>query len=49
MLHAKGAENQKKRRETDALDVVYSDDPHDLGNIHDYEAFWPCWSRFMPG
>jgi DNA modification methylase len=39
MLHAKGAENQKKRRETEALDVVYSDDPHDLGNIHDYEAF----------
>jgi DNA modification methylase len=39
MLHAKGAENQKKRREADALDVVYSDDPHDLGNIHDYEAF----------
>jgi DNA modification methylase len=39
MLHAKGAENQKKRRETEQFDVVYSDDPHDLGNIHDYEAF----------
>ncbi len=39
MLHAKGAENQKKRRESEALDVVYSDHPHDLGNIHDYEAF----------
>lgn len=39
MLHAKGAQNQKKRRESDALDVVYSDDPHDLGNIHEYEAF----------
>jgi DNA modification methylase len=39
MLHAKGAENQKKRRESDTLDVVYSDHPHDLGNIHDYEAF----------
>jgi DNA modification methylase len=39
MLHAKGAENQKKRRSSDTLDVVYSDDPHDLGNIHDYEAF----------
>jgi DNA modification methylase len=39
MLHAKGAENQKKRRESGELDVVYSDDPHDLGNIHDYEAF----------
>jgi DNA modification methylase len=39
MLHAKGAENQKKRRTSDELDVVYSDDPHDLGNIHDYDAF----------
>jgi DNA modification methylase len=39
MLHAKGAENQKKRRESGELDVVYSNDPHDLGNIHDYEAF----------
>jgi len=39
MLHAKGAENQKKRREIGELDVVYSDDPDDLGNIHEYEAF----------
>lgn len=39
MLHAKGAENQKKRRETESLDVVYSDDPNDLGNVSDYEDF----------
>jgi DNA modification methylase len=39
MLHAKGAETQKKRRGSDALDVFYSDDPNDLGNLHDYEAF----------
>jgi DNA modification methylase len=39
MLHAKGAENQKKRRESSALDVVYSDDPNDLGNVRDYEEF----------
>jgi DNA modification methylase len=39
MLHARGAENQKKRRESGELDVVYSDHPNDLGNIHDYEAF----------
>ena len=39
MLHAKGAETQKKRRLSDGLDVVYSDDPHDLGNIRDYDAF----------
>ncbi len=39
MLHAKGAETQKKRRSAADLDVFYSDDPNDLGNIHDYEAF----------
>jgi len=39
MLHAKGAGNQKKRRSADELDVVYSDDPHDLGNIHEYDEF----------
>lgn len=39
MLHAKGAENQKKRRGTPGLDVVYSDDPRDLGNVRDYEGF----------
>ncbi len=39
MLHARGAGNQKKRRSADELDVVYSDDPNDLGNIHEYEEF----------
>lgn len=39
MLHARGAENQKKRRESEALDVVYSDNPNDLGNVRDYENF----------
>ena len=39
MLHAKGAATQKKRRSAAELDVFYSDDPNDLGNIHDYEAF----------
>jgi hypothetical protein len=39
MLHVKGAENQKKRRESSQLDVVYSDDPNDVGNLHDYEQF----------
>ena len=39
MLHARGSDNQKKRRDSDALDVVYSEDPNDLGNIHDYESF----------
>ncbi len=39
MLHAKGAETQKKRRSTADLDVFYSDDPNDVGNLHDYEEF----------
>ena len=39
MLHAKGAETQKKRRSTTDLDVFYSDDPNDVGNLHDYEEF----------
>ncbi len=39
MLHARGAETQKKRRAESSLDVVYSDDPNDVGNIHDYETF----------
>src|SRR5689334_17468715 len=39
MLHARGAETQKKRRASVELDVHYSDDPNDLGNIRDYEEF----------
>jgi len=39
MLHAKGAETQKKRRTASSLDVFYSDDPNDVGNIHNYEIF----------
>ncbi|MFH1906377.1 MAG: DNA methyltransferase [Chloroflexota bacterium] len=39
MLHARGAQTQKKRRSTPELDVFYSDDPNDLGNLHDYEEF----------
>lgn len=39
MLRARGAETQKKRRTTQSLDVFYSDDPHDLGNIESYDEF----------
>ena len=39
MLHARGAATQKKRRATPGLDVVYSDDVRDVGNIADYEVF----------
>ena len=39
MLHAKGSQTQKKRRSDTNLDVHYSDNPNDLGNIHDYDEF----------
>lgn len=39
MLHARGSETQKKRRSDENLDVFYSDDPNDLGNITEYEEF----------
>lgn len=39
MLHASGAETQRRRRQTEGLDVTYSEDPRDLGNIRDYEEF----------
>ena len=39
MLHAKGFETQQKRRGNDNLDVIYSEDPSDLGNIKNYEIF----------
>jgi len=39
MLRARGADTQKKRRSSAELDVHYSEDPNDLGNIDDYGAF----------
>ena len=39
MLRAKGAGTQKQRRTSTELDVFYSDDPNDLGNLGDYEEF----------
>ncbi len=39
MLHARGAQTQKKRRASEELDVHYSDDPNDVGNIREYESF----------
>jgi hypothetical protein len=39
MLHARGAQTQNTRRSSPELDVVYSDDPRDLGNEHEYEQF----------
>jgi DNA modification methylase len=39
MLHARGAQTQHKRRIDQDLDMFYSDDPADLGNITDYELF----------
>lgn len=39
MLHARGAATQRARRASSTLDVFYSDDPADLGNIRDYDQF----------
>jgi len=39
MLHSKGAETQKKRRSSAEMDVHYSEDLRDLGNIKDYDDF----------
>ena len=39
MLHARGAATQRQRRATDDLDVIYSQDPADLGNVREYDVF----------
>ena len=39
MLRMRGADTQKTRREDEGLDVFYSDDPADLGNVDDYNVF----------
>jgi len=39
MLRSHGAETQRQRRNSPDMDVYYSDDPDDLGNIADYENF----------
>ena len=39
MLRMRGAHTQKKRREADELDVWYSEDPKDLGNLSNYDEF----------
>jgi DNA modification methylase len=39
MLHSRGAKTQDKRRKDETLDVYYSEEPNDLGNIHDYDEF----------
>ena len=44
MLRMKGAETQKKRH-TAGLDVFYSDDPRDLGNVGDYDQFLDALCR----
>jgi DNA modification methylase len=49
MLHARGAETQRKRRGSVSLDGVYSDDPDDLGNIADYEEFLERLSTIYRG
>ncbi len=48
MLRMRGAATQKKRR-TEGLDVFYSDDPRDLGNEADYQAFLDRLCRVYEG
>jgi DNA modification methylase len=49
MLRARGAGTQKKRRSSGELDVHYSDDPNDMGNISDYEEFLSKLVRIYEG
>lgn len=39
MLRMRGSQTQQERRQSTELDVYYSDDPADLGNIEDYGEF----------
>ena len=39
MLRRTGFETQRRRRADEELDVWYSEDPSDIGNIAEYEAF----------
>jgi DNA modification methylase len=39
MLRMRGADTQKERRESEELDLYYSNDSRDIGNISDYEEF----------
>jgi len=52
MLHRRGSATQRKRRESDKMDVFYSDDPADLGNISSYDRFMErlveIYSRLKP-
>jgi DNA modification methylase len=49
MLHARGAQTQKNRRIAEDLDVFYSEDPNDVGNIKDYEEFINRLTRIYNG
>lgn len=49
MLRARGAQTQKKRRAAQELDVFYSDDPEDLGNVDDYDEFLERLVRIYAG
>jgi DNA modification methylase len=39
MLRVRGAETQQRRRTSPDLDLIYSDNPADLGNVADYNEF----------
>jgi DNA modification methylase len=47
MLHSKGAQTQHQRRSSSELDVVYSSNPADLGNIRSYSEFMDTLVRLF--
>lgn len=49
MLRASGAKTQQQRRTDEKLDVYYSDNPSDLGNLTDYGEFLSCLTTIYAG
>jgi DNA modification methylase len=49
MLHARGAATQSRRRSDPGLDVHYSENAADLGNIRDYDCFLDSLTRIYAG
>ncbi len=49
MLRARGANTQKKRRTSTDLDVFYSDDPNDLGNVDELRSLPRQTGEYLQG
>jgi 16S rRNA G966 N2-methylase RsmD len=44
-----GVHSVHRRRRAAGLDTVYSEDPRDVGNLHDYEAFLAATTEILAG